>query len=461
MSIKVVSCSFAELFSGKILNDKVKYKLKIPEYQRPYVWKTKQIRKLVADLNVFQENYTKESPLYYLGTIILHKDKNNLNIIDGQQRISTLALLDYFINNKEQNIAYSSPNSIAQIKKNYEVLASKTFELEELNLNLLNITLVITNNEDDAYTFFETQNTGGKRLSGADIVKAHHLRAIKNKDLVSSNASKWENKNINSVNEVIEILAKARNWNSFNWLNYPHFKDKTLIKEEIVERFTIEPTNSEIPISYYQSEISETPYNQSTKNSSYLKAIRQPLFNGAHYIDYLSDYIDVYEELFKKKTNFSIDKRYFDFRDKLLDGENGTVFLIELYQITLIAYVSKFGLENLYEFALWLFRYIYSKRVINKKTVREDSIHSFVRDEKLIDKILVCYTHQEVITMLKNYNYTFNVDNCEEKNTKGRYILNLPKYFTTLSPKKIVNKAFDKFLIEAINNKLNHTQDEN
>ena len=42
----------------------------------------------------------------------------------------------------------------------------------------IEFTLVITQSEDDAYQFFETQNTGGVRLSGPDIIKAHHLRAI-------------------------------------------------------------------------------------------------------------------------------------------------------------------------------------------------------------------------------------------------------------------------------------------
>src|SRR5690554_6069839 len=97
--VTVVSCTVKQLLSGKIAENINNAQLKIPEYQRPYVWQKKQLAKLVSDLNAFYENYSKEQPLYYLGSIILHKHNKSLNIIDGQQRVITLALLDYFVNN--------------------------------------------------------------------------------------------------------------------------------------------------------------------------------------------------------------------------------------------------------------------------------------------------------------------------------------------------------------------------
>lgn len=42
----------------------------------------------------------------------------------------------------------------------------------------INFTLVVTDSEDKAYRFFETQNTGGVRLTGSDIIKTHYLRSI-------------------------------------------------------------------------------------------------------------------------------------------------------------------------------------------------------------------------------------------------------------------------------------------
>jgi uncharacterized protein with ParB-like and HNH nuclease domain len=191
-NVKVVSCTVKQLLSGVIKDSTINGQLKIPEYQRPYVWKKKQLTKLVSDFNDFHKNYHIDLPLYYLGSIILHKEKDVLNIIDGQQRITTLALLDYYVNNVTHNIEYSSPKSISQIEENHFLLSQKEVVLNKLDLDLLNVTLVITNSEDDAYTFFETQNTGGKRLSGADIVKAHHLRAVKGTGAIANKAQQYK-----------------------------------------------------------------------------------------------------------------------------------------------------------------------------------------------------------------------------------------------------------------------------
>jgi len=451
--ISVVSCTIKQLFSGTLDSIIDKGELNIPEYQRPYVWGKNELKKLVSDLKHFSENYNESSPLYYLGSIILHKQKKTLNIIDGQQRITTLALLEYFINKREYLIEYSSPKSISQIQKNHHLLKEGEIEISHLDLDLLNVTLVITNSEDDAYTFFETQNTGGKRLSGADIVKAHHLRAVKGNGAIAIKAKQWENEKITSINEVIGLLTKARYWNILNWESYPSFRQKIAIKKVIVRDFTENTFNTESPISFYQSEVLDDYYKSTSQNSSHLRAIRQPLYNGSHFIDYLTEYVGLYEELFLDDNNYRIDNRFYEFRNELINGYNGTIFLKELFQLVLICYVSKFGLKNIFEFSLWAFRCVYATRVVNRRTVREDSIEKFVREGYIIDKILGCFTHSEVISQLQSFKYNFNNENCEENRVKGRYIMSLGNYFPEFSKSMVIEK-FDYKLKKAINDKL-------
>ncbi len=63
--------------------------LKIPHYQRPYKWKKKNVKQLLEDII----NH-KDKSAYRIGTVVIHKDENNdLNIVDGQQRILTLTLI--------------------------------------------------------------------------------------------------------------------------------------------------------------------------------------------------------------------------------------------------------------------------------------------------------------------------------------------------------------------------------
>lgn len=64
----------------------------IPEYQRPYRWGKDECETLWSDiLNVFGDGSDIEE--YFLGSIVAYKnEKNELEIIDGQQRITTLTL---------------------------------------------------------------------------------------------------------------------------------------------------------------------------------------------------------------------------------------------------------------------------------------------------------------------------------------------------------------------------------
>ncbi len=62
----------------------------IPIYQRLYVWKDLQVNKLLEDLFAA---YERKEPHYYLGGVITCPNGNKENLIDGQQRFTTLWLV--------------------------------------------------------------------------------------------------------------------------------------------------------------------------------------------------------------------------------------------------------------------------------------------------------------------------------------------------------------------------------
>lgn len=67
-------------------------KFVIPEYQRPYAWSDDQIQTLFDDLVEYTENNNEST--YFLGTVVSYENDNNeQEIIDGQQRITSLFLL--------------------------------------------------------------------------------------------------------------------------------------------------------------------------------------------------------------------------------------------------------------------------------------------------------------------------------------------------------------------------------
>lgn len=83
--------SGAEFPLAKIFSSDFDYS--IPSYQRPYAWTDVQAGELFSDLFDF---FTKEKDdTYFLGSIVLIKDegKPQSEVIDGQQRLTTLTIL--------------------------------------------------------------------------------------------------------------------------------------------------------------------------------------------------------------------------------------------------------------------------------------------------------------------------------------------------------------------------------
>jgi len=68
----------------------------IPDYQRPYSWTSDQINTLFKDIWEFtcNEGGTDKEETYFLGSIVFYENKNGeQEIIDGQQRITSIFLL--------------------------------------------------------------------------------------------------------------------------------------------------------------------------------------------------------------------------------------------------------------------------------------------------------------------------------------------------------------------------------
>lgn len=69
------------------------YSFSIPDYQRPYAWRKEQALQLLDDLSEALDRDSTEP--YFLGSIVLVKDKQEpaVEVIDGQQRLTTLTIL--------------------------------------------------------------------------------------------------------------------------------------------------------------------------------------------------------------------------------------------------------------------------------------------------------------------------------------------------------------------------------
>ena len=104
----------------------------IPVYQRPYKWGDDEIDKLWADI---VEIYKNEEPNYFLGSIITAPPEKNaryLDVVDGQQRLTTLIILMATIRDLYPNInaeqCKKDPSAVGLEQLKSAIMVSENFK---------------------------------------------------------------------------------------------------------------------------------------------------------------------------------------------------------------------------------------------------------------------------------------------------------------------------------------------
>ena len=88
----------AEIFSENgYLFQKHKTHFNIPHYQRGYKWEPSNVEKLLDDVNNFE---MADGKFYCLQNITIISDGKQFNVIDGQQRLTTLTIILSYLGNK-------------------------------------------------------------------------------------------------------------------------------------------------------------------------------------------------------------------------------------------------------------------------------------------------------------------------------------------------------------------------
>lgn len=180
-------------------------KYTVPIYQRKYSWTDKEIEQLLEDI-INKEEKDK----YFLGTLTVDKKEDgSYEVIDGQQRLTTLCLIMIYlkkdINNmlsfEARQIYDNALNILKNMKKNEEITGYEDnvkeiyegyrcienyFKNNDSNsdkfLKKLDNTFLVrvqVPEDTDLNHYFEIMNTRGEQLELHHIAKAKFLDAIK------------------------------------------------------------------------------------------------------------------------------------------------------------------------------------------------------------------------------------------------------------------------------------------
>lgn len=370
--------------------------IRIPPYQRPYQWTEKHVSQLFHDL---YEAAQKERSEYRLGTIVLHEHEDGRwDLIDGQQRILTLHLLQHVCEAKEsidivENNSYISKN-YRELKRLYGALSStmqqmfRTYVKENCRVIIL-----VLDNEMEAFQFFDAQNARGKALEAHDLLKAYHLRSMRSEreEVTLSLIEKWEAQKTRELADLFErYLYRIKKWSQQEDAHYFH--------RDGVELFKGIPMKKQYPyVQYHKAahlfiEKFNRENNQSLLGIDALIPfqIDQPMLAGRRFFEATFYYLDLKRQV-EKITLATIPSSMSPHRGK---EETGTRYVRELFQLLLMYYYDRFGIERRNKIIEQMFfSYSYQLRLVNQ-AVYETSINKYAlgKHESLNKQINLFHT---------------------------------------------------------------------
>ena len=254
------------------------YEFQIPVYQRPYAWDLEQVGELFDDL-VDAMGRGEDEP-YFLGSVVLikHGDDPKSDVVDGQQRLTTLTMLlcvlreltdDEWtgslddrvrqradvamgraevvrlrLRDRDQEFFHehvqvkgatgriverslsTNTDSQERIVENASFLyrevekltADQRIQLARFLIGRCYLVVVATNSQSSAYRIFAVINDRGLDLSSTDILKAEITGAISDETSRSTYAYRWET--------VEEDLGRDRFADLFSHIRMVYSKDK-------------------------------------------------------------------------------------------------------------------------------------------------------------------------------------------------------------------------------------------
>ena len=411
--------------------------LAVPEYQRPYNWSTKSTNTLFTDT---YEAYKQGIDEYRLGSIILHKRDYSYDIVDGQQRTTTLSILLYCLGEKDNNkLLKQEYNSIStnSIINNFQILMNKVSELkddEKLRyksylLNNCTIVKIVTDEEQEAFQFFDSQNSRGKELAPHDLLKSYHLREMNNENerLKIKIINEWENKNQNDLEILFkDYLFPLTRW--YKWRNGLGYSSEEIssfkgIKNTNVYNYAIYQKASNIFIEQMNRNGSIELLASNELNQFQLT---QPLIAGRRFFEYTLYYSNLLEKIQKKISDFSSKNSNNGNKEMLIPStRSGDKYIKRLYECSLLFFADRFGINSITDSVMkQLYTWSYSLRLvmvavypetINKYALgrheRANSgidifakISEMIEPEELNLIILDKLNENQVENRLKNYN---------------------------------------------------------
>lgn len=452
---KKTTTSTDDLVVGTItIADLLKNQLSIPDFQRPYEWDERLVLKLFQDIenHFFPLEGVKDNVSdFYLGSILLYKNENEIfEIIDGQQRLTTFLILDYLINPESfrerplftfhSNISVKNIMTIKKViethKDQFKFAQKDIYEdtIEKICLNI-----IITKDEQKAFQFFDSLNSKGKKLDTINILKSYHLRELKDEEALQKKMAT----NFDSLNAIVESFEFKKH----KIYSLDSFVSLLWVKHNYWTKGNFSTINKEIVESHLRDNSSNLIGN--VKAIKLFPSIRNMRNTEVMIIEDKSVYKSIYEETnglnkviefnpmlpVQKGLGFflSLEKlqHYFeilfiktDFKklEKItaLVKASFNDYFIHLYYLVILGYYVKFEDYRLEEFAFEI-EQILGNKFLYLKSVRSESPEKIMREDfNVLQHIYLNVEPKYLFDELIQYKMKIKVLNIETSNEEGK-----------------------------------------
>jgi len=318
--------------------------LSLPDYQRPYRWTTENVLQLLEDIRRSQVEGKLE---YRIGTtIFFHNENRKLEIVDGQQRLTTILLIAKVAGSggitAESTLLYPA-NSVDAIQENHRFIEGWMREntndrgkaLAEYLLKNCKFMEIVVDDLSEAFQMFDTQNGRGKSLEAYNLLKAYHIRAMEQNtqeeriqcDRDWEGATQYDATPDIQNDPNVDILGQLFREQLFKgrlWCRNDDAKDFT--KDDIGEfkGFTIDknhPINFPFQNPFLLQYLTEKFYRNvlsgaigtktrlesgETDKANPFVNISQTIINGKAFFEYVGTYVELYKRMFIELGSYQL-----------------------------------------------------------------------------------------------------------------------------------------------------------
>lgn len=422
----------------KVLDDQ----MEIPNYQRPYRWTENNVRLLLEDIT---HSWKEEKSSYRIGSVILNNKDVKLNIVDGQQRITTILLVlkslgsdvGDGLRNSLQYKHQDSLNSIIRNKKFIDLwlqenIGNDAKSFEKYILEYCEFVEIKVSDLTEAFQMFDSQNGRGKELEAYNLLKAYHIRAMESNSFEEKIAcdKTWEgaaryqsNKESNQVSDLLrqlinEQLYRTRLWSrketalEFNKKQIKEFKGITISKNHPVNfPYQNRELLQFVMQNYFRSfgvalnGVKSRFKQSSPENISPFALLNQNIVNGKDFFDYTETYVEIYKRLFNSEYDEMKEFKKFIQKNCKYSGSHrdGDKYLFELYKSLIMLLFDKFGEEGVEKYHKILYLLVYRLR-LEKEQVRYTSVADYPIQNKAFNIIENAQTYSDLNRLEKMAN---------------------------------------------------------